>query len=103
MSVDSIKKPVIPVFNGTNAIQWSEAVAAAMSYAECHEVVIGTPVFDTDYKKTNSEIDLDSDGLATHLLTNTKVKVGQPICTERPTISFTEKGAATTDSFHKAY
>ena len=57
MSVDSIKKPVIPVFNGTNAIQWSEAVAAAMSYAECHEVVIGTPVFDSDYKKTNSEID----------------------------------------------
>ena len=48
MSVDSIKKPVIPVFNGTNAIQWSEAVAAAMSYAECHEVVIGTPVFDSD-------------------------------------------------------
>ena len=74
MSFDPTKKPTIPIFNGNNAVQWTEAVSAAMAYAECHSVVIGRPTYPEDFEKgSDGKPKLNDNGTSLHLLSFTRL------------------------------
>ena len=101
MSFDPTKKPTIPIFNGNNAVQWTEAVSAAMAYAECHSVVIGRPTYPEDFEKgSDGKPKLNDDGTSLHLLSNEKLVPGENVRTKRPILK--EKDGKPTEESIKA-